>query len=533
MISRPVHPLLLGALPVASMYAAYPGRSNLDELGTAFLAALAAAGTIWMVLSLAYRDATKAALLASALLLLPVLPDLLHWLEESSLARFGLARRRYVFGALLLAYAALAFWLARTRVSLARGTAVANIVAAGLVLPPLGALAAFNVTTLDARMRSGPPVPVPTASAVASEKPDIYYFIFDRYGDAATLRENGLDNEPLYRFLENRGFYVARESRANYIKTALSVSSSLNLAYHDDLARDPGPDSGNHLPLNYRLQHHVAGTFLKAQGYRYIHAGSWWWPTATTPLADETINSYIAVPQPVVLLLKQPLVAPLVSPFHTALLDHRLQQWERVHRQVTELESLIRRSEPKFVFVHMLVPHPPTVFDEDGSYVSEDLESRRPGDENYRRQVVMVNGIIRSLVDRILQNAATPPVIILQGDEGPYPKGLEGSDEYRYRRLTPAQLRYRSGILNAYYLPRGGSALYPSISPVNSFRIVFNSYFGTNLPLLPDRVYRHDSERRPYALADVTADVRGRAELAGPTPAGSPGLSPVRLASRP
>jgi hypothetical protein len=68
-------------------------------------------------------------------------------------------------------------------------------------------------------------------------------------------------------------------------------------------------------------------------------------------------------------------------------------------------------------------------------------------------------------------------VIILQGDHGsPRAKGWE---------MT---------ILNAYYLPdaQGRSRLYPSISPVNSFRVIFNAYFGADLPLLPDKAYRSD-----------------------------------------
>jgi hypothetical protein len=44
-------------------------------------------------------------------------------------------------------------------------------------------------------------------------------------------------------------------------------------------------------------------------------------------------------------------------------------------------------------------------------------------------------------------------------------------------------------VLNAYYMPGYTGQLYPSISPVNSFRIVFNAYFGTDLPLLKDTSY--------------------------------------------
>lgn len=42
----------------------------------------------------------------------------------------------------------------------------------------------------------------------------------------------------------------------------------------------------------------------------------------------------------------------------------------------------------------------------------------------------------------------------------------------------------------AYYLPDGGDRLlYPEISPVNSFRVVLNAYFGVDMALLPDETY--------------------------------------------
>jgi len=34
--------------------------------------------------------------------------------------------------------------------------------------------------------------------------------------------------------------------------------------------------------------------------------------------------------------------------------------------------------------------------------------------------------------------------------------------------------------------------MYNNISPVNTFRVIFNHYFGTNLPLLKDKSYVPD-----------------------------------------
>ena len=86
-----------------------------------------------------------------------------------------------------------------------------------------------------------------------------------------------------------------------------------------------------------------------------------------------------------------------------------------------------------------------------------------------------LNTRLLEFIDHALAESGGNVIIIIQGDHGA-PETLHKS-----RRLA---------ILNAYYLPKGGNQkLYPSISPVNTFRIVFNTYFGTELDLLPDVSY--------------------------------------------
>ena len=70
-------------------------------------------------------------------------------------------------------------------------------------------------------------------------------------------------------------------------------------------------------------------------------------------------------------------------------------------------------------------------------------------------------------------------------------------------------------ILNAYYFPDGDyTALYDDITPVNTFRVVFNEYFRAGYRLLEDRCY-FSTWHAPYALVDVTDRVRPAAS--GPT----------------
>ena len=54
--------------------------------------------------------------------------------------------------------------------------------------------------------------------------------------------------------------------------------------------------------------------------------------------------------------------------------------------------------------------------------------------------------MIRRMVDGILRDSPSPPVIIVQGDEGPYPPGT-GREEFDWRTATQAQLLQKTGIL--------------------------------------------------------------------------------------
>ena len=110
----------------------------------------------------------------------------------------------------------------------------------------------------------------------------------------------------------------------------------------------------------------------------------------------------------------------------------------------------------------------------------------------YAGQVAFVNSQMERIIDSILAESATTPVIIIQGDHGP--DSTSGRVSYVQERMTN---------LNAYLLPTGDAGLYPDITPVNSFRVVFNEVFGGNYELLPDRVLYSEYDT-PYLFNDVT-----------------------------
>src|SRR5205823_6568027 len=93
--------------------------------------------------------------------------------------------------------------------------------------------------------------------------------------------------------------------------------------------------------------------------------GSWWIPTASSPIADQNI-SYGGLSEFSTVLYKTTVLQPLKED------DFRLREWKRVQFQFAALAKIHTLKGPNFVFAHILIPHDPYVFAADGTYVSKD-----------------------------------------------------------------------------------------------------------------------------------------------------------------
>jgi hypothetical protein len=370
-----------------------------------------------------------------------------------------------------------------------------------LVAQPLATLGRFTV------QRPNPPyVETPAVALRApATRPDIVHLIFDRYANADVLREYyGFDNAPFTEDLRARGFLVAPRSNANYFRTGLSLAATLNLAHLDK--HFAGLESTSDWRPVYRLlRDHRVWRSLKPLGYEYVHLGSWWEATRHNPHAVDN-RSYVRIPYFVHWLYgNTPLSAMNLS--FGGLLDARQEQWQRIHRQLQDLERIRAGDRPRFVLAHFLLPHDPYVFGPEGELLSADVTAARTLTENYVNQVRFANRAILRLVDAMRADTGRPhPIIIVQSDEGPYPRRYDaGTMRFDWRSATRDELREKFGILNAMFLPGVAPvAFHDAITPVNTYRLLFNRYFGTDLEMLPDRSLVSVGDRHPYQFIDVT-----------------------------
>ncbi|HZI54533.1 MAG TPA: sulfatase-like hydrolase/transferase, partial [Chitinophagaceae bacterium] len=128
--------------------------------------------------------------------------------------------------------------------------------------------------------------------------------------------------------------------------------------------------------------------------------------------------------------------------------------------------------QPKFIYAHFLKPHPPFFNDSLGKPLVEGTSDK----EAYVQQVAFVNRTIDTITDSILSYTRRPLVIIIQGDHG-----------YSYEKAKQPQMF--SNFNAIYFSNKDYRLLNDSLTNVNTFRVVFNTFFGTEMKLLPDKFY--------------------------------------------
>jgi hypothetical protein len=331
--------------------------------------------------------------------------------------------------------------------------------------------------------------------SAAVVKPDIYYLILDTYASYHTLNKFlGFDNDDFYGYLKEKGFYIAEKSLSNYSSTLLSLATSLNMEYLGDRyfgmlsqLRKLSSFQPHFLIAKNKVEH-----LLSLRGYKSISIG-WGINSDCGKVFLYKGNKFIETTGP---LFFESLLGKSILDFfignYSGLRDYYRQQ---TLYNFSALSKVIDIPGPKFVFFYIRCPHRPFVFGPDGQETHIWHFGYGSDWKEYISQLKYVNQRLKELLELVLSKSDNPPVIILQGDHG-----------LQLVRTEPlsAVIEYSMPILNAYYLPGEAKSLfYDSITPVNTFRLLFNYYFKTHYDLLEDRSWFSNSDK-PYDLVDVT-----------------------------
>jgi hypothetical protein len=508
MIRIPVlYPILFGVYPILALWANNFGKVQptdvVRSLSFSFLASILLYLVCWLII----QSPSKAALMSTMLILLFFTYGHIYGLLEKRLfLGVQIGRHRNMIFLWLLLIGVGTFLILKYGAHAKGLNQFLNTVGILLLVFLIGQLVYFqirsseNATNLEAS-QNNLAFQGPAAKVDPQNSPDVYYIILDAYTRADVLQQDyNFDNTAFLRQLTDLGFVIPPCAQSNYSYTLLSMAATLNMNYLDVLDSSLNSKTTVDYPLYGEFIHHsLVRKIFNELGYKFV--------------TFKTINKWIDIQDSDIYIQENNanLITSLlesndfdamlnettawkimedlqtISPFLAEQLstvqnylnkiaeslskdvrDANKARYDIIINDLNKIDSVSKLPGRKFVYMHVQAPHLPGVLGKQGEYL--------PIDDSvvgYTNGVSYLDQRMIPIIKTILANSKIPPVIILQGDHG---WGL--SEETR------------NNILNAYYLPGDGAKkFYSTITPVNTFRIILNSYFGGNFSILEDKSY--------------------------------------------
>ena len=491
------HPFLFSILPAVFLWGQNFGEVPLREVLPTLAVLVVFGGIVWCFLWIFFRVLEKLAIVSSISLAMVLCFGYIYEIFfYNSIIKL---RWRWTLVIFFLIFVVMCFLVRRTKKNLVNVNKAMVAVVGTFILISLFQVAWGYYNTYTDKRHSD-------VNTVADDSPDqlrdIYYIILDGYS-SLEVAKNVIGykekEEDLISFLGEKGFFIADKSESNYPDTLFSIPSSLNMVYLQD-------------PLEHKRHFTMAEDnrvkdILKSYGYKYYHFGADAF-TFFNRYADENVNIGMFTPYQEAVWYNT-LFRPIQDLTNTrfegladkfGFLDLRMTQWKRERYKLKRLAEISdEENSPIFAFAHFLVPKGAGVFDENGNFVTEEEEIAMGPIKSYIGQVAYINKEIEKLTTALLEKSGPRPIIIIQGDHGfpfwAYRDRIdEMADPARAKELIVPG-KYSFPIFNVYYFPdEGDQLLYNTITPVNTFRVLFSYYFGQNFELLDDKNYTQDPD---------------------------------------
>lgn len=344
-----------------------------------------------------------------------------------------------------------------------------------------------------------------------TDKPDIYHLVLDGMAREDTL--GNLYNMDISGFtdeLKGLGFCVSQNSTTNYCQTgqALTATLSLNYAKYQSSPTDSDHDE----IVDTFSSSTLAENIVNQMGYQSYLVDNDFYETRMRDSDYLIETGYFSR------FLKDYYNSSFLSYFYqpkNTNSDHA----NLVENQFASIEEISKHSSvPKYVYTHIINPHPAFIFDENGLIekrandkyaLNEGREAQGDDTKAYReaygKQLEYDLKLLSRTIEEIIKSSKDKPIIIIQSDHGPAStfnwSQKEGFSQENYKE------RMRNFV--AVLTPNGSAGCHQvdEISNVNIYRYVFNAVFNFEMPILENKSYFSDYNL-PYKLEDVTEIIR-------------------------
>ena len=530
--SKIFHPFLIAFFPIMAIYSVNIGLIQLEQFIFPTILIVGSALLFFLCLKYILKNGKKAALIVTlAFIIFFSFGHVYNMLNQVSIGDTDLGSNRTLLPIFVISFGIGSFLIIRTKRTLDNATSIVNtisIVFITVIVAMVGieafgcdecliqqtySLGIFSNQIMDSTLY------FEEHSFSVSESdslPNVYYIILDGYPRNDVLKKHlDFDNNEFINFLKQREFYVAENSYSNYSLSSTSIPATMNMNYINFLTDELGEDSRSYDPLlgkdfGLYADNQVIKNF-KSMGYKVAKIGSVPMYLHEMPLADLSL-CYKSIH-----LMDNRLFDTVAR---TSMIGYFIERWsEDLQRQIIlcAFEELPKISsyyeEPVFVWSHIMLPHFPLIFGANGEpitpgesllvmnnpHVFEGTDSSWNIKQQFLQQLQFANKKSMELVDKILENEKQS-IIIIQSDHG-------SAFDVNLDDPTDDDVHQRLSNINAIYFPdeKPREILMNDPTNVNTFRIVFNSYFGSDYDILEDKIYWNLSFKKPFWFKDVTS----------------------------
>jgi len=487
-----IHSILFALFPGIVLYSVNESILPFESFFLPLVLVVSFAISLWIILRLILKNSKKAGFIVSTLFFMFLMfYHFFNVLSENKSEDIGFTpiHLGLIF---LIIFSLSTFYFVKTKRKLDNATKITNAMAISLILIVLFNIGIFHSERNPALDELE--IPIDEISVSASEKlPDVYYIFLDGHTNSLVAKKFfSYDDQEFVNFLTNNGFYVPTHyTNSNYIWTIFSTPSALNMNYVHNIvsgygeSEPPGKDLYEMIDKNQVMQN------FKSLNYTVINFDSAWWGTRNLDVADENLCENRALDYRLITQIKDTTVFPAIDILNDYLTEQLYsKKREQIWCELSELSTVREKFDgPIFAYAHFVAPHRPWVFEangdpikefipEAGTNYSENFENRTKA---YFNQMKFIDNQIQKVIEKILEDTEHEKIIIIQSDHGPkiLPEGVS-TDEENIILL---------GNFNAFYLPDNKGEIFSEHTNVNTFRILFNTYFNGNYEILEDKVY--------------------------------------------
>ena len=465
--------------------------------------------TIFFILKLILKDSKKAALIVSiGLVLFFTYGHFYNILKGFTILDEVIGRHRYLIIPFILGIIIPIYFIIKSKIDFQNITKIVNGISIVLIIMVFVNITTFGITEIESYSTSHyestsnyESTNDPMELQNIYNAPDVYYIILDEYGGSETMKYLNYDNSQFYEFLKEKKFIIPEKSMGNYPISQFSIASSLNMEYLSDLSNNVGKNSKSYIPVKEMLYNNPVMKNFKSLEYDIVIVQSSLIPPENYLLVDDIICHNEEMDS---MLLDTVVRASMIGYFVERYDEEKKR--DQIKCAFSEIKTIgNNKDKPIFAFIHILLPHPPNIFGPNGeSVIPGSSISSEIYDEKiaYIDQLKFANKEITKVIEKILDKNEKS-IIILQGDHG---SGLDVD----FKNPDESMMLQRLSILNAYYAPEiSKNRFHENITPVNSFRIIFNGYFNGDYKILEDRNYWNSGDA-PWDFHDVTEIIRNK-----------------------